>query len=158
MKHRKRNGKSQYTVNIIKLTFDTNKTYDITFEQFCDIYEILNEDAEGRLKFNSVMDVLGNQIFEEKPIEETKEKSKKSNSDQSCQFNPKEKVQSEPRPGKAKFKIGDLVYIKSLDTNGRVVDIFNTRTNDGKTRKLYQVVYGQREYEDFLSYQLEKVQ
>ena len=158
LKHRKRNGKSQYTVNIIKLTFDTNKAYDITFEQFCDIYEILNEDAEGRLKFNSVMDVLGNQIFEEKPIEDTKEKSKKSDSNQSCQFKPKDKVQSESRPGKAKFKIGDLVYIKSLDTNGRVVDIFNTRTNDGKTRKLYQVVYGEREYEDFLSYQLEKVQ
>ena len=123
-----------------------------------DIYEILNEDAEGRLKFNSVMDVLGNQIFEEKPIEDTKEKPKKSDLDQSCQFKPKDKVQSEPSPGKAKFKIGDLVYIKSLDTNGRVVDIFNTRTNDGKTRKLYQVVYGVRVYADFLSYQLEKVQ
>ena len=158
LKHRKRNGKSQYTVNIIKLSFDTNKTYDITFEQFCDIYEILNEDAEGRLKFNSVMDVLGNQVFEEKPNEDTKEKPKKSDLDQSCQFKPKDKVQSEPRPGKAKFKIGDLVYIKSLDTNGRVVDIFNTRTNDGKTRKLYQVVYGVRVYADFLSYQLEKVQ
>ena len=158
LKHRKRNGKSQYTVNIIKLTFDTNKTYDITFEQFCDIYEILNEDAEGRLKFNSVMDVLDNQVFEEKPIEKVKEQPKKANSEeQSCQFKPKDKVQSEPRPGKAKFKIGDLVYIKSLDTNGRVVDIFNTRTNDGKTRKLYQVVYGKCEYEDFLSYQLEKV-
>ena len=158
LKHRKRNGKSQYTVNIIKLTFDTNKTYDITFEQFCDIYEVLNEDAEGRLKFNSVMDVLDNQVFEEKPIEDTKEKPKKSDSNQSCQFKSKDDIQSEPRPGKAKFKIGDLVYIKSLDTNGRVVDIFNTRTNDGKTRKLYQVVYGKREYEDFLSYQLEKVQ
>lgn len=140
------------------MTFDTNKTYDITFEQFCDIYEILNEDAEGRLKFNSVMDVLGNQIFEEKPFEDTKEKSKKSDSNQSCQFESKDEIQSEPRPGKAKFKIGDLVYIKSLDTNGRVVDIFNTRTNDGKTRKRYQVIYGDHVYKDFLSYQLEKVQ
>ena len=158
MKHRKRNGKSQYTVNIIKLTFDTNKTYDITFEQFCDIYEILNEDAEGRLKFNSVMDVLGNQIFEEKPIEKVKEQLKKLNSDQSCQFKPKDKLQSEPRSGKAKFKIGDLVYIKSFSANGRVVDIFNTRTNDGKTRKLYKVVYGDHEYKYFFSYELEKVQ
>ena len=89
---------------------------------------------------------------------EKPEKPKKSDSNQSCQFKSKDDIQSEPRPGKAKFKIGDLVYIKSLGTNGRVVDIFNTRTNDGKTRKLYQVVYGKREYEDFLSYQLEKVQ
>lgn len=158
LKHRKRNGKSQYTVNIIKLSFDTNKTYDITFEQFCDIYEILNEDAEGRLKFNSVMDVLGNQIFEEKPIEDTKEKPKKSYSDQSCQFKSKNEVQSTKHPGKAKFKIGDLVYIKSFSANGRVVDIFNTRTNDGKTRKLYKVVYGDHEYKYFFSYELEKVQ
>ncbi len=158
LKHRKRNRKSQYMVNIIKLSFDINKTYDITFEQFCDIYEILNEDGEGRLKFNSVMDVLGNQIFEEKSIEDTKEKPKKSDSEQSCQFKSKDGIQSEPRPGKAKFKIGDLVYIKSLGTNGIVVDIFNSRTNDGKSRKLYHVVYGDLEYKDFFSYELEKVQ
>lgn len=157
LKHRKRNGKSRYTVNIIKLTLDTNKTYDIAFEQFCDIYEILNEDVEGQLKFNSINDVLGNQIFEEKPIEEVKEKPKKTNPIQFCQFRTEDEIPSKPRPGKAKFKIGDLVYIKSMGINVRVVDIFDTKSNAGKTRKLYKVVFpGVRKYKSFWSYELEK--
>jgi len=159
LKHRKRNGKSQYIVNIIKLTLDTNKTYDITFEQFCDIYEILDEDTEGRLKFNSVMDILGNQIFVESPIETIKEKPKKTNPIQFCQFRTEDKIQNEPHPGKAKFKIGDLVYIKSMGITGRVVDIFDTRSNTGKTRKLYKVILsGVRKYKAFFSYELEKAQ
>jgi len=159
LKHRKRNGKSRYTVNIIKLTLDTNKSFDITFEQFCDIYEILNEEAEGRLKFNSVMDILGNQIFDEKPIETIKEEPKKTNPIQFCQFRTKDETLCEPRSGKAKFKIGDLVYIKSMGINGHVVEIFNTRSNDGKTRKLYKVeLSGIRKYKAFFSYELEKAQ
>ena len=158
LKHRKRNGKSRYTVNIIKLTLDTNKSFDITFEQFCDIYEILNEEAEGRLKFNSVMDILGNQIFDEKPIEVAKEKPKKTNPIQFCEFRKEDKVPSEPRSGKAKFKIGDLVYIKSMGIKGCVAEILDTRSNDGKTRKLYKVVYGVLKYKAFFSYELEKVQ
>lgn len=158
LKHRKRNGKSRYTVNIIKLTLDTNKSFDITFEQFCDIYEILNEEAEGRLKFNSVMDILGNQIFDEKPIEVAKEKPKKTNPIQFCKFRKEDKVPSEPRSGKAKFKIGDLVYIKSMGIKGCVAEILDTRSNDGKTRKLYKVVYGVFKYKAFFSYELEKVQ
>jgi len=158
LKHRKRNGKSRYTVNIIKLTLDTNKSFDITFEQFCDIYEILNEEAEGRLKFNSVMDILGNQIFDEKPIEVAKEKPKKTNPIQFCEFRKEDKVPSEPRSGKAKFKIGDLVYIKSMGIKGCVAEILDTRSNDGKTRKLYKVVYGVFKYKAFFSYELEKVQ
>ena len=157
LKHRKRNGKSRYTVNIIKLTLDANKTYDITFEQFCDIYEILNEEAEGRPKFNSVMDILGNQIFDEKPIETVKEKPKKTNPIQFCEFRKEDKVPSETRSCKAKFKIGDLVYIKSMGINGCVAEILDNRSNDGKTRKLYKVVYGAR-YKTFFSYELEKVQ
>jgi hypothetical protein len=156
LKHRKRNGKSRYTVNIIKLTLDTNKTYDITFEQFYDIYEILNEGGEGCLKFNSINDVLGNQIFEEKPIEVIKEKPKKINPIQFCQFRKEDEVPSQPKPGKAKFKIGDLVYIKSMGIEGRVVDIFDIRTDAGKTRKLYKVVCGPHEYKSFYSYELEK--
>ena len=158
LKHRKRNGKSRYTVNIIKLTLDTNKTYDITFEQFCDIYEILNEEAEGRPKFNSVMDILGNQIFDEKPIETVKEEPKKTNPIQFCEFRKEDKVQSETRSCKAKFKIGDSVYIKSMGINGCVAEILDNRSNDGKTRKLYKVVYGALRYKTFFSYELEKVQ
>lgn len=156
LKHRKRNGKSRYTVNIIKLTFDTNKTYDITFEQFCDIYEILNEDADGNLKFNSIMDVLGNQIFDKKPIETVKEKSKKTNPIQFCEFRVKDEIPNEPHHDKAKFKIGDLVYIKSMGINGCVSEILDTRSRGGKTRKLYKVVYGVRKYKSFFSYELEK--
>lgn len=156
LKHRNRNGKSQYTVNIINLTLDTNKSFDITFEQFCDIYEILNEEAEGRLKFNSIADILGNQIFEEKPVEVVKEKPKKTRPIQFCQFRAEDEIPSEPRPGKAKFKIGDLVYIKSMGINGRIVEILDTRSNTGKTRKLYKVVLsGSREYKSFWSYELE---
>ncbi len=158
LKHRNRNGKSRYTVNIIKLTLDTNKTYDITFEQFYDIYVILNEDAEGGLKFNSVMDILGNQIFEEKSIETVKEKPKKTNPIQFCEFRAKDEIPNEPPHGKVKFKIGDLVYIKSIGINGRVVEILDTRSNTGKTRKLYKVVYGDLRYKTFFSYELEKAQ
>ena len=158
LKHCKRNGKSRYTVNIIKLTLDTNKSFDITFEQFCDIYEILNEDAEGQLKFNSINDVLGNQIFVEKSIETVKEKPKKTNPIQFCEFRAKDEIPNEPHCGKAKFKIGDLVYIKSMGINGCVAEILDTRSKDGKTRKLYKVVYGVLKYKSFFSYELEKVQ
>ena len=158
LKHRKRNGKSRYTVNIIKLTLDTNKSFDITFEQFCDIYEILNEDAEGQLKFNSINDVLDNQFFVEKPVEVVKETPKKTKPIQFCEFRAKDEIQNDPHHSKAKFKIGDLVYIKSIGINGRVVEILDTRSNTGKTRKLYKVVYGDLRYKTFFSYELEKVQ
>lgn len=158
LKYRNRNGKSRYTVNIIKLTLDTNKTYDITFEQFYDIYAILNEDAEGQLKFNSINDVLENQIFVEKSIKTVKEKPKKTNPIQFCEFRAKDEITNEPPHGKAKFKIGDLVYIKSIGINGRVVEILDARSNTGKTRKLYKVVYGDLRYKTFFSYELEKAQ
>ena len=159
LKHRKRNGKSQYIVNIINLTLDTNKTYDISFEQFCDIYEILNEDMEGRLKFNSVMDVIGNQTFEEKPIEVIKEKPKKTNSIQFCQFKTEDEIPSKLRPGKAKFKVGDKVYNKSKG-HGTIISISDVKTNDGKKRKLYKVRFDGNTNElnwDAWSYELEKV-
>lgn len=160
LKHRKRNGKSRYTVNVIKLALGTNKTYDITFEQFCDIYEILNEDAEGCLKFNSVKDVLGNQIFDEKPFEVVKEKPKKTHPIQFCQFRPEDEIPSEPRPGKAKFRVGDKVYNKSKG-HGFVTNVKTIKTNDGKTRKIYTVDFSKNGYYqdlyDALSYDLEKV-
>jgi len=163
LKHRKRNGKSRYTVNIINLTLDINKTHDITFEQFCDIYEILNEDADGQLKVNSIADILPKQIFEEKPIEVVKEKPKKTNPIQFCQFRAEDEIPSKPRSSKAKFKIGDLVYIKSMGINGRIAEILDARANTGKTRKLYKVVYGVSEHKygvikhkSFWSYELEK--
>ena len=154
LKHRKRNGKSRYTVNIIKLTLDTNKSFDITFEQFCDIYEILNEDAEGHLKFNSIKDVLDNQIFDEEP--------KKTNPIQFCKFR-KEDVQKEEltaKKSRQKFQIGDKVYNKSKGY-GYIMDIIDVITSDGKKRKSYKVQFGENNDElniwSAWSYELEKV-
>lgn len=157
LKHRKRNGKSRYTVNIIKLTLDTNKSFDITFEQFCDIYEILNEDAEGRLKFNSVMDILGNQIFEENPVEVVKEKPKKTNPIQFCEFRKEDIHKEEPKTKKSrqKFQIGDKVYNKSKGY-GTIISIADARTSDGKKRKIYRVQFGENRSAYAWSYELEK--
>lgn len=160
LKHRKRNGKSRYTVNIIKLILDTNKTYDITFEQFYDIYDILNEGGEGRLKFNSINDVLGNQIFEEKPIEAVKEKPKKTNPIQFCTFR-KEDIQKEEstvKKSRQKFQIGDKVYNKSKGY-GYIIDVKDTITGDGKKRKSYKVQFGDNNELNIWrawSYELEK--
>ena len=157
LKHRNKNGQSQYTVNIVKLMLNTNKTYDITFEQFCDIYEILNENADGLLKFISVMDVLNTQIIEEK-LEVIKEKSKKTNPIQFCEFRAEDEIPSEHHPSKAKFKVGDKVYNKSKGY-GTIISISDTRTNDGKKRKLYKVQFGENELNiwNAWSYELEKV-
>lgn len=121
LKHRNKNGQSLYTVNIINFTLDTNKLFDITFEQFCDIYEILNEDADGHLKINSIADILPKQIFEEKPIEVIKEKSKNKKTNQ-------------------KFQVGDKVYNKSKGY-GTIISISDIRTDNGKKRKLYKVKF-----------------
>lgn len=160
LKHRKRNGKSRYTVNIIKLILDTNKTYDITFEQFCDIHEILNEDAEGRLKFNSIMDILGNQIFVEEPIETIKEKPKKTNPIQFCEFRKEDVQKEEPKTKKSrqKFHVGELVKHKTSQMIGVVNKIHDTRSLDDKTRKLYVVDFDNGISHSYFSYELEKAQ
>lgn len=162
LKHRNKNKQSQYTVNITTSFFITSKTYDITFEQFCDIYEILNEDAEGHLKLNSILDILGNTtVINEKPIEVVKEKPKKTNPIQFCQFRTEDEITSVTHPGKAKFKVGDLVYIKSMGITGTVLEVINNKSISGKTRKpytrkRYKVMYGIDKTESFLSYELDK--
>lgn len=160
LKHRNKNGQSHYTVNITKSFLSTSKTYDITFEQFCDIYEILNEDAEGRLKLSSIMDILGNTVvINEKHVEVVKEKPKKTHPIQFCQFRAEDEIPSEPRPGKAKFNVGDKVYNKSKGY-GTIISISDAKTNDGKKRKLYKVQFGGNTGElniwNAWSYELEK--
>lgn len=152
LKHRNRNGKSRYTVNIINLSLDTNRSFDITFEQFCDIHEILNEKAEGLLKFNSIMDVLGNQIFDEE--------TKNPNPIQSNEFY-KEDIQKEEqktKKSKQKFQVGDKVY-NNTGGYGIIVNIKDRKTYDGKKRKIYQVQFDKAGFGhlfDLLSYQLKK--
>lgn len=159
LKHRNKNGQSHYTVNITKSFLNMSKTYDITFEQFCDIYEILNEDAEGCLKLSSILDILGNTVvINEKPVEVVKEKPKKTQPIQFCQFRAEDEIPSESRPGKAKFKVGDKVYNKSKGY-GTIISISDTRrTKDGKKRKLYRVQFGENEQNvwNAWSYELEK--
>lgn len=64
LKHRKNmEGKSKYSLTVFNLFLGSEMVYHITREQFKDIYEILVEDAPGRVRFNSIVDILGDAVL-----------------------------------------------------------------------------------------------
>lgn len=108
LKHRK-NITSTYSVTIHNLVLGTCKCYYITQEMFHNIYEIINEQCDGRLKFNSIMDILADQVNNDM------NSGKKTKPIQQVEFRKQDVVEEAPAKKSTlfthKFKIGDKVRV-----------------------------------------------
>lgn len=166
LKHHKNFTGSKFTITIFKLNLGEDKIYTITQEMFHDIYNILNANEDGRLTFNSIMDVIADVVNDDIKQSDTKkdvEKPAKTNPIQMVEFRPQDTVKSEPRFVN-KFKVGDKVVVKTgslKGTHGVIDEIIRHRCDSG-TKTKYLVRFGSKlnvhvsNYKEFYSYQLDK--
>ena len=116
LKHRKNLNGSKYSVTIFNLPLGSEKLYYITREMFHDIYAILesndtayNKELSGRLKFNSIMDILKDTVNTD--INHNADKTPvKTKPIQIVNFRDEDKVESN-NLFKRKFNIGDKVTV-----------------------------------------------
>ena len=115
LKHRKNLNGSKYSVTIFNLSLGSEKLYHITREMFHDIYAILEsndngreKEYAGRLKFNSIMDILKDTVNTD--INHNTDKVAKTKPIQFVQFRDEDKVESS-NLFKRKFNIGDKVIV-----------------------------------------------
>ena len=116
LKHRKNLNGSKYSVTIFNLPLGNEKLYYITREMFHNIYAILesndtayDKELSGRLKFNSIMDILKDTVNTD--INHNVDKNVvKTKPIQIVNFRDEDKVESN-NLFKRKFNIGDKVTV-----------------------------------------------
>ena len=159
-----------YSITIFNMRLGTNKLYYITKEMFADAYNVLVGDGDGRLKFNSIVDILGDLNQDDKcgckcnvKVTENNEKSgvdkpKKDKPIQMVQFREQDVVKHEPRTNKRKFNVGDKVVVKRTGAHGTVIELISWQADSGKKLK-YLVEFVKPSYrfaKEYYSHELDK--
>ena len=158
-----------FSITVFNLRLGTDKLYYVTQEMFDNAYRVLVGDGDGQLKFNSIIDILGDLNPENKcdckcnvKANEKAEKPKTTNNPkkdkpiQFVEFSSDDIVKHEPQPNKRKFNIGDKVFVKKTNAQGTVVDIYTLNYNSGKKLK-YLVEFQKQSYKfskEYYSYEL----
>lgn len=146
---------NKFTLTIFMLRTGASIVYTITYEMFNDIYNILaDEHGDGRMKFNSIMDVISELVNNDMQANPA---PKKNRPIQMVQFRDCDVVE-QSNLFKRKFNVGDVVRVTKgphAGSIGTIVNIYRREMDSGK-KTVYIVKRGQNDERDFYSYQLEK--
>lgn len=146
---------NKFTLTIFMLSTGTSIVYNITYEMFNDIYNILaDEYGDGCTKFNSIMDVISELVNTDM---QSNSEPKKNRPIQMVQFRDSDIVE-QSKLFKRKFNIGDIVRVTKgphAGSIGTIINIYRREMDSGK-KTVYTVKCGQNDEHNFYSYQLEK--